>query len=289
MEIRVQGLNYVYSPKTPWQIRALSDVSFTIGSNRVLGILGVTGSGKTTLLKNINGLLAPTSGKIFLDGKDISLFQGQTPKLVGLVFQCPERQLFEETVVKEITFPLRIDVEDELEEKELLLMSRRVCDEVGLDLDQIGGLHPQSLTEASKRKLAIACVLVNNPKVLILDEPLAGMDPYSSLEIVKMVARMKSRVNRTIIIVSHDMAPFMTSLDLMMVLDKGRLASFGSCGDVLDELSSDPELFELAPPIAQLKRKLKENGYCISKDEFDPVAIVRQLSSNGPELKDIPR
>ncbi len=284
MEIRVEGLHYVYASKTPWSMEALHDVSFRVGSGLILGILGSTGSGKTTLLKNLNGLLAPTSGKIFLDGKDISLFRSQAPKMVGLVFQCPERQLFEETVLEDITFPFRID--NELTDEEMFGRSKQACDEVGLDLEKIGDMPPHSLSEASKRKLAIACVLVNDPQTLILDEPLSSMDPYSSLEIVEMIKRMRSRRNRTIIIVSHDMAPFMTLLDLMMVLDKGCLRAFGSCGDVFDEISGDPELFKLAPPMAHLRQKLISKGFQVPRNEFDPCAIVKYLSI-APEPKDV--
>ena len=283
MEIRVEGLRYVYAPKTPWSLEALHDVSFTVGSGQVLGILGTTGSGKTTLLKNLNGLLTPTSGSILLDGEDVSLFRSQAPKMVGLVFQCPERQLFEQTVLEDITFPFRID--NELTDEEMVRRSRLACEDVGLDLEKIGGMRPNALSAASRRKLAIACVLVNDPETLILDEPLASMDPYSSLELVRMIARMKSRQNRTIIIVSHDMAPFMTLLDLLMILDKGRLRAFGSCGDVFDEISDDAELFKLAPPMAHLRQKLISNGFQVPKNEFDPCAIVEHLSV-APEPKD---
>ena len=284
MEIRVEGLHYVYAPETPWRLEALRDVSFKVGSGQVLGILGSSGSGKTTLMKNLNGLLTPTLGKIFLDGRDISLFRQHVPKMVGLVFQCPESQLFEETVLQDITFPFRID--NEMPEEEMLGRSGRACDDVGLDLARIRDMSPDSMSEASRRKLAIACVLVNEPQTLILDEPLASMDPYSSLEIVKMIERMRSSRKRTMIIVSHDMAPFLRLLDLLMILDKGRLRAFGSCGEVFEEISDDPELFKLAPPMAHLRRKLISRGFDIPRNEFDPCAIVKCLSV-APEPKDV--
>lgn len=283
MEIRVEGLHYIYAPETPWCLEALRDVSFKVGSGQVLGILGSSGSGKTTLMKNLNGLLTPTLGKIFLDGRDISLLRSHVPKMVGLVFQCPESQLFEETVLEDITFPFRID--NEMSEREMLERSGQACEDVGLDLGKIGDMSPDSMSEASRRKLAIACVLVNEPQTLILDEPLASMDPYSSLEIVKMIERMKSARNRTIIIVSHDMAPLLHLLDLLMIMDKGRLRAFGSCANVFDEISSDPELFKLAPPMAHLRQKLVSRGFHVPRNEFDPCAIVKCLSV-APELKD---
>lgn len=276
MEIRVESLKYVYADKTPWQNTALNGISFFLPSLSVLGILGSTGSGKTTLLKNLNGLLKPTAGRIFLNGKETASFRQELPLRVGLVFQCPERQLFEDTVLNEVSFPIR-NLE-KVSEEELLVRSRNACEEAGLDWEAIKGSEPSTLPEAARRKLAIACVLVNDPGVLILDEPLAGMDPYSGLDLVRMAEAIKLQRKRTMIIVSHDMAPFMTMLDFLMVLDKGRLEAFGECGDVFEQLSSSPRLFELAPPMAHLKHRLKKLGLEIPKNEFDPCLIAGRLS-----------
>ncbi len=276
MEIRVESLHCVYSPGTLWQNKALNDVSFTIPSCSVLGILGHTGSGKTTLLKNLNGLLKPTSGQIFLDGIDTGSFQAQLSRMVGLVFQCPERQLFEDTVLKDISFPFRID--QELSEEEIFIKARDACEDVGLDLNKIGADSPESLSEASRRKLAIACILVNDPGIIMFDEPLAGMNPYSSLELVRMIMKMKSEKKRTIIIVSHDMAPFISFLDFMMALDNGRVRAFGKCGEVCEMLSEDSGFSELLPPVASLKHLLVKAGIRIPTDEFDPCVISKIVS-----------
>lgn len=278
MEIRVEGLKYVYSPKTPWKNCALNDISFVVPSFAVLGILGSTGSGKTTLLKNLNGLFEPTAGNIYLDGTDTKVLRSELPKIVGLIFQCPERQLFEKTVLEDIAFTFRID--QELSEEEIFERAKKACEDVGLDLNEIESHSSESLSEASRRKLAIACVLLNDPRIIIFDEPLAGMDPYSSLELVKMIARMKTQRKRTIIIVSHDMAPFMPSLDLMMALDRGSKKAFGSCRDVCEELLKDPKLSELLPPIVRFKDQLSRAGINIPKNEFDPRAILKYLSSH---------
>lgn len=276
MEIRVECLQYVYGGGTSWQNAALNDISFTVPSCSVLGILGHTGSGKTTLLKNLNGLHKPTSGHIFLDGIDTRSFEAKLPRMVGLVFQCPERQLFEDTVLKDITFPFRID--QELPEEEIFIRAREACEEVGLDLNKISADSPESLSEASRRKLAIACILVNDPGIIMFDEPLAGMNPYSSLELVRMIRKMKSEKKRTIIIVSHDMAPFISSLDFMMALGNGRVRAFGRCGEVCEMLSEDSGFSELLPPVANLKHLLVKAGIRIPKEEFDPCEISRIVS-----------
>ncbi|MGD9819413.1 MAG: ATP-binding cassette domain-containing protein [Desulfomonilaceae bacterium] len=283
MEIRVENLNYIYSPQTPWRHSALKDVTFIIPSLSVVGILGITGSGKTTLLKNLNGLLEPTSGKVFLDGTEIKSFQSRASKVVGLVFQNPERQLFEETAFKDITFPFRFG--PKLSEEEVCYKAFLACQEVGLDLEQIKDKSCRFLSEASKRKLAIACILINDPKVLILDEPLAGLDPYSALELVNLISNMKRQRKRTLLMVSHDMAPFMSLLDMMMVMHRGRLRSFGPCSDVCKELSSDKRLFELLPPIVHLKHRLQKEGFAIPDDEFDASRMAKivaeKFSSEG--------
>jgi energy-coupling factor transport system ATP-binding protein len=284
LQIRVEGLQFIYSPNTPWQKCALNEVSFTVPSGKVMGLIGLSGSGKTTLLKNLNGLLKPTDGKVFLDDIDSSLLEAELSRIVGLVFQCPERQLFEDTVLDDITFPFRIDKEAPSEED--LLKCKRACDDVGLDLEEIGSERPQSLSEASRRKLAIACLLVNDPRIMIFDEPLAAMDPYSSLEIVRMISRMKSGKRRTIIIASHDMAPFMTLLDLMLVMDSGKTKFFGECDDVFEQMLRDSELSELAPPVAILKKMLRLRGIEVPKNEYDP-AFIAKFVSTALDSKDV--
>jgi energy-coupling factor transport system ATP-binding protein len=261
LEIRVDNLDYVYNPGTPLELKALDRVTFTLPHSQVLGILGGTGSGKTTLVKNLNGLLIPTEGRALLDGKDSQSYGALLRRKVGVVFQRPERQLFEQTVYRDI------------------------CKLVGLDLADVANRSPFALSDGQKRKVAIAGILVNRPETLVLDEPTVGLDPPSSRELVLLLQGLKTSGNRTIVIVSHNMGPFLPLLDRLLVLDQGRVAGFGSPAEVCDKLADDEVMRQLLPELALVVHDLRKAGCPIPQDEYRIPELLDQLTHFSPNIE----
>jgi len=283
LEIRVENLEYVYNPGTSLEVKALQDVTFTLPHSKVLGIIGGTGSGKTTLVKNLNGLLTPTRGKIFIDGKDYRSYGPSLRRKVGVVFQQPERQLFEETVYKDISFALT-----RLPGMREAVVRDRVeyaCKLIGLDLRSIADHAPLTLSDGQKRKVAIAGILVNQPEALVLDEPAVGLDPPSLAELILFLQNLKVSGDRTIVIVSHDMDPFLEILDFMLVLDRGRVAAFNSPEQVCDVLGDDEVLREFLPELALLAHDLRKAGHPIPPNQFRITNLLGGLVklSRNPE------
>jgi energy-coupling factor transport system ATP-binding protein len=243
MDIILENLEHVYNPGSPLEVRGLHPLSLRLPSGTFLGIVGGTGSGKTTLVKHLNGMLKPTGGRMLADGKDASAFHSDLRRRVGLVFQRPERQLFEQTVYDDIAFVLRRS--SGLTEKEINARVQEACRFTGLDMAEIGDRSPQSLPDGQKRKVAIAGVLVNRPEVLILDEPVVGLDPPSCRDLSAFLARLKNSGDRSVVVVSHDMEAFLPVLDLLLVLKKGRMVARGKPKEVIADMILDPDLLGL--------------------------------------------
>ncbi len=277
MKIHVENLDYVYNPSTPLEIKALEGLNFGLAAGSVLGILGGTGSGKTTLIKNLNGLLTPSRGRVLLDDKDITSYGPGLRSRVGLVFQRPERQLFEETVFGDISFVLRRF--SNLSEVEIRAKVRNACELLGLNIDEIGEQSPMALSDGAKRKVAIAGILVNDPEVLILDEPAVGLDPPSLADLIRALEKIKRILDRTVIVVSHDMEPFLPILDLLMVLKQGSIAAFGAPYEVCEALKNDPDMRALLPELALLVFELRQAGVPLSADEFRIPVLVERIAA----------
>lgn len=221
--LEVKDLTYVYSAGTPFQHKALDQVSFSVRPGEFIGIIGHTGSGKSTLMQQLNGLLKPTSGQVLLDGKDIWADKQTTRQArfrVGLVFQYPEYQLFEETVYKDIAFgPKNMGLSQEE-------VNRRVIDAagfVGLTKAQLEA-SPFDLSGGQKRRVAIAGVIAMEPEVLILDEPTAGLDPVGRAEILSNIETYRKAKNATIMMVSHSMEDVARLTDRLLVMNGSRVA-----------------------------------------------------------------
>ena len=258
--LEVKNLRHVFSPGSPFESVALSDVSFALSKNSFTALIGHTGSGKSTLIQHLNGLLKPTAGSVWIEGADIA---GGEVKLrdirrkVGLVFQYPEYQLFEETVLKDVCYgPLNLGMsQEEAEEK-----ARRAIELVGLDFEEIKDRSPFALSGGQKRRVAIAGVIAMEPQVLILDEPTAGLDPKSHKDILSMVETIKNEGNVTILLVSHNMGDVARLADRVLVMDGGRLWMNGTPRQVF---SRESELLEIGlglPPAAEFLRQLAKNG-----------------------------
>ncbi len=236
--IRVEHLSYVYNPGLPTQVTALEDVSFTVEQGDFVGVIGATGSGKSTLISHLNGLNKPTSGKVWVDGRDLWADPAKIREfrfLTGLVFQYPEYQLFEETVYKDIAFgPGNMG----LDEGEIDRRVREAARFVGLK-DEILEKSPFELSGGQKRRVAIAGVIAMEPSVLILDEPTAGLDPVGVDSILSNIRDYHQARNATIIIVSHSMEEMARTVDRLVVVDHGKLPFTGTPREVFahgDEL-----------------------------------------------------
>jgi len=229
--LEIKDLSYIYSAGTPFEHKALDHVSFSVRRGEFIGIIGHTGSGKSTLMQQLNGLLKPTSGQVFLGGQDIwsdKKFTRQARFRVGLVFQYPEYQIFEETVYRDIAFgPKNMG----LPEKEIDRRVREAAGFVGLTEEQLN-VSPFDLSGGQKRRVAIAGVIAMEPEVLILDEPTAGLDPTGREEILANIEAYRRAKNATIMMVSHSMEDVARLTERLLVLNGSHLAMDGTPAEV---------------------------------------------------------
>ena len=277
MQIEVRELGYTYSEGLPFATTALEDVNFTIPSGEFAAIIGHTGSGKSTLLMHLNGLMKPTKGCVLADGIDINektKEAREARRKIGLVFQYPEYQLFEETVLKDVCFaPKNYGfTPEECEEKAIAALKL-----VGIDPDAKRDVSPFELSGGEKRRVAIAGVLAMEPQVLILDEPTAGLDPKGHKDILDMVEKVRRDRNLTILLVSHNMDDAARMADRVLVLDKGHLAMNGTPREVF---SHHKELHEIglgAPSSSELLYLLKEKELNVRTDIFNEDEAAREI------------
>lgn len=263
MAIKVNNLIHIYSEGTPYRTLALDDVSFEISDGETVGIIGHTGSGKSTLIQHLNGLLKPKSGEILIDGLNITkkeIKMTEIRKRVGLVFQYPEYQLFEETVEKDVAFgPKNLGLEaDEVNER-----VKEAIDLVGLDYETIKDKSPFELSGGQKRRVAIAGVIAMKPKLLILDEPTAGLDPKAHKEILTMIKNIKKEQGSTVVFISHNMTDIANFSDRIMVMDKGKLILEGTPKAVFSHAALIKEIGLELPPIMLVIEAINKKGFAI--------------------------
>ena len=257
--LEVKDLTYIYSAGTPFQHKALEQVSFSVCPGEFIGIIGHTGSGKSTLMQQLNGLLKPTSGQVLLDGKDIWTDKQTTRQArfrVGLVFQYPEYQLFEETVYKDIAFgPKNMGLSQEE-------VNRRVVDAagfVGLTKAQLEA-SPFDLSGGQKRRVAIAGVIAMEPEVLILDEPTAGLDPVGRAEILSNIETYRRAKNATIMMVSHSMEDVARLTDRLLVMNGSKLAFDATPKEVFSHAEELLKIGLSIPQVTQVFLHLRHMG-----------------------------
>ena len=276
--LEIKNLNYVYSIGTPFEHKALDNVSFSVNRGEFIGIIGHTGSGKSTLMQQLNGLLKPTSGSVLLDGKDIwsdKKLTRQARFRVGLVFQYPEYQLFEETVYKDIAFgPKNMG----LKEEEIDRRVREAAGFVGLTAEQLQ-VSPFDLSGGQKRRVAIAGVIAMEPEVLILDEPTAGLDPVGRADILENIESYRKAKNATIMMVSHSMEDVARLTDRLLVMNGSKLAMDGTPAEVFTHAEELVEMGLNIPQVTQVFLGLKKLGL--------DVASVYTIDQAVAELKRI--
>lgn len=266
MSVLVKNLVYKYMPGTPFEKTALDNVSFEIKKGEFIGLIGHTGSGKSTLIQQLNGLLKPTSGEIYVDD-DCITEKGASLKLirqkVGLVFQYPEHQLFEETIYKDVAFgPENLGLDkDEIDKR--VKDSMRI---VGLDFDEYKDRSPFDLSGGQKRRAAIAGVLAMKPEILILDEPTAGLDPKGRDEILTNIKKLHDELKMTIILVSHSMEDVAKLVDRLIVMCHGKVALEGTPRHVFMQSETLEKIGLGVPQVTTLAKRLREKGINIKED-----------------------
>lgn len=258
--LELKNLNYIYGEKTPFEKKAVSDVSINIEKGEFIGIIGHTGSGKSTLVQMLNGLIKPTSGQVVLDGEDIWAKPKEIRKVrfkVGMVFQYPEYQLFDETVYKDISFGPK---NKGISGKELDYAVRKAADFAGLKSELLDK-SPFDLSGGEKRRAAIAGVIAMNPEVLVLDEPTAGLDPMGRELLLSQILQYHREMKNTVILVSHSMEDIARVADRIIVMSNSKVVMFDKTKEVFSRGRELEKIGLRVPQITKIMLTLKEKGY----------------------------
>lgn len=259
MSIELKSVSYIYSPGTAYEMRALDNINLTIPENQFVGMIGHTGSGKSTLIQLFNGLLKPTGGKVFYKGEDIwkdGFSRKNLRSQVGLAFQYPEYQLFEVSVLKDVCFGPRNQGLDEEQAKE---QARKALEQTGVPRE-LFDKSPFELSGGQKKRVAIAGVLAMNPRMLVLDEPTAGLDPRSRDELLERIAALHRTRGITVVLVSHSMEDIARYVQRLIVLNAGRVAYDGTPRQVFAHYRELEHMGLAAPQIAYVMRDLQKRG-----------------------------
>ena len=274
--IRVENLTHTYSVGTPFEKTAINNINVDFRPGELVAVIGHTGSGKSTFMQHMNGLLAPTSGHVYCEGQDIFATKEATRDVrfkVGLVFQYPEYQLFEETVYKDISFgPKNMG----LDEKEVDRRVRSAAYFVGLRDDQLGQ-SPFELSGGQKRRVAIAGVIAMEPKVLILDEPTAGLDPVGTESILSNIRAYHKAQNATIIMVSHSMEEMARTVDRLVVVNDGTIALEGAPSQVFQHGQELEDMGLGIPQMTRVFNRLKAMGVDVGSSVYTVEQAKRAI------------
>lgn len=285
MSIKIENLTHVYMPKSPFEKKALDNVNLVIEDGEFLALIGHTGSGKSTLIQHLNGLLEPTSGRILVDDIDITNKEAKLTEIrkkIGLVFQYPEYQLFEETIEKDIAFgPNNL----ELSSEEVSRRVKKSMEMVGLDYETYKNVSPFDLSGGQKRRVAIAGVIAMEPKVLILDEPTAGLDPQGRDDILEQIKILHEKYKMTIVLVSHSMEDVGKLAERIVVMNGGKIELLGKPSEIFKEVETLERIGLAVPQVTYLMRALREKGFDVSDEVFTvekgTQEILKALANRG--------
>lgn len=285
MSIKIENLTHVYMPKTPFEKKALDNVNLTIEDGEFLALIGHTGSGKSTLIQHLNGLLEPSSGRILVDEVDITSKEVKLTdirKKIGLVFQYPEYQLFEETIEKDVAFgPNNLGLSSE----EVSNRVKKSMEMVGLDYETYKDVSPFDLSGGQKRRVAIAGVIAMEPKVLILDEPTAGLDPKGRDDILEQIKILHEKYKMTIVLVSHSMEDVGKLAERIVVMNEGKIELLGKPSEIFKEVETLERIGLAVPQVTYLMRALREKGFDVSDEVFTvekgTQEILKALANRG--------
>lgn len=276
--LETQNLTFIYSPGTPFEKTAMADVSLRVEEGDFIGVIGHTGSGKSTLVQHLNGLLKPTSGKVLLEGRDIWAEPGKIRDVrfqVGMVFQYPEHQLFEDTTYKDIAFgPKNMG----LTEEEIDARVRRAAAFVGLK-EELLDKSPFELSGGEKRRAAIAGVMAMEPRVLILDEPTAGLDPRGRDMILEQIKAYKDENDTTVLLVSHSMEDVARTAKKVLVMNGGRIAMYAPTAEVFSRAEELESIGLSIPAVTKVFMRLREKGYPVGDNVYTVGQAEQRLLS----------
>ena len=275
-DIRLEALRYVYSQGTPFEHAALDGVDLEIRSGEYVALLGHTGSGKSTLIQHLNGLLTPTSGKVYIDGQDIHRSKEALRAVrfqVGLVFQYPEYQLFEETVYKDIAFgPKNMG----LSQAEIDEHVRRGAHFAGVD-EAMFDSSPLEHSGGQKRRIAIAGVMAMEPDILILDEPIAGLDPAGCRSLLENIDEYHRSTGATVVLVTHDMSVAASRAERLIVMRQGTVALTGTPQEVFSHPEELRSMGLDIPEAASLAQTLRNRGVTLDGSIYTPGQLARAV------------
>ena len=282
--LKTEELTYIYSQGTPFEKTAIDHVNLEINEGEIIGIMGHTGSGKSTLIQHFNGLLKATSGKVYLDGKDIWADKSEIRSVrfrVGLVFQYPEYQIFEETVYKDIAFGCKNMGLDDTEIKRRVIETTH---DIGLP-EEILEKSPFELSGGQKRRVAIAGVMAMNPRVLILDEPAASLDPAGRDRIFECIKAYHKKTKNTILIVSHSMEDIAKFADRILVMNNAGVFCFDKTEKVFSRAEEISKIGLDVPQITKVFMELKKHGIDFGKEvytvDYAKEIILKNLRERG--------
>lgn len=276
--MKITGLTHIYAQGTTYERKAVNDVSFEINRGEILGVIGHTGSGKSTLIQHLNGLIKANSGEIEFEGKNINEFEkiSEYRKNIGLVFQFPEYQLFESTVIKDVCYgPMNMGMSKD----EAMVAAKEAMELVGLG-EEFYERTPFELSGGEKRRVAIAGVIAMGPKVLILDEPTAGLDPKGRDKILNLVKKLREKTGMTIIIVSHSMEDMGKYADRILVMENGRLKYIDSTTNIFSRYKELEGMGLAAPQVLYLQNELRNRGIETGDIALTPGELARKLDIN---------
>jgi len=264
MSIILKDVTYTYMAKTPYEKKAIKNINLEIKRGEFIGIIGHTGSGKSTLLQHLNGLLKPSVGNVSVEGQDLGLKDQaaqRAKRSVGMVFQYPEHQLFEETVYDDIAFgPRNIGIE----ETEIVARVEKAMEFVGLDYELFAKRTPFQLSGGQMRRVAIAGVIALEPAYLILDEPSAGLDPRGRDEIFGQIIKLYTSTGITVVLVSHNMEDVARMAKRLIVMNDGEISLDGSPIDIFRDCQTQlKEAGVNVPPLTVLMNKFKQRGLAV--------------------------
>lgn len=277
MNLDIKNVDFIYNQGLPSEVYALKDINLHIGNHEIIGLIGQTGSGKSTLVQLLNGLLIPTNGDVIVDGistKDKEKRRDIRFK-VGLVFQYPEHQLFEESIAKDIAFgPTNM----KLTEEEVDIRVKEAMAKVGLDYEKYKDVSPFEISGGQQRRVAVAGIISMNPKVLVLDELTAGLDPVGREEIFEEIINIYNNdPELTIVLVSHSMEDVAEYVDRVIVMNKGQIYSDASTYDTFTKVDLEKIGLDV-PQISKFMKAYKEKGHDVRDDIYTIEDAVKELS-----------
>lgn len=278
MSIEIEHLSYVYSPKTPFEHKALSDITLTIREGETVGMIGTTGSGKSTLIQHLNGLIRVQSGKLIVCGVDLTVKKPDWKTVrsrVGMLFQYPEYQLFADTVLKDVCFgPVNFG----MTEADAKVAAQEALESVGLNFGEVKEKSPFELSGGQKRRVALAGVIASKPSVLVLDEPTAGLDPVGKKEILGLVRSLKGDSVKTVVMISHNMDEIAEYTDRVIVLHDSKLIADAPPRELFASFDTAKTGLDL-PHTVKIQKRLEQRGFHFGKLCLTPEELAAELGA----------